>query len=80
MTLAGVMFDREAPVIEVADELGPLVVEVGKRLAGEGARRDLGQGLHKPGVERIEDRPGLEIGRWTWRVSGSMPLSDFSTP
>lgn len=61
MTLAGVMVEREAPVIEVADELGPLVVEVGQRFAGEGARRDLGQGLRKPGVKRIGDGLGLDL-------------------
>jgi hypothetical protein len=34
--LAGVVIDPKAPVVEVADELRPLVVQVGERLAGEG--------------------------------------------
>lgn len=55
------MVDREAPIIEVAGELGPWVVEVGQRFAGEGARRDIGWGLRKPGVKRIVDGPGLDL-------------------
>lgn len=60
---AGVVVDRQASIGEVADEPGPLGVQIGERLAVQRGGWDLGQGALQPGVQLLKDRCGQALVR-----------------